>query len=534
MGFPLPTEKQGRILWISITTLAVGILLALLGLFFWGIGWVINQLSTVLLPVAVAGVIAYLLDPVVDYFVTLKMPRLRAVLLVFCLALMLVLGLLWAVVPRIANEANALAQSLPEYSEKFRKKVNAYMANPPLGIKLPWWLRPWASISTEFDLNLISVENVTQLPQTGEDVVVIADVNNRLHFRIFDSEGKIILNDGESELPQFQNEIDQVRKDLGDLWNQPELSDENKADILKTITPISDFALSTNAQLTGESTNTVAGNITTNSASSDPELPIEESQTSTSDLNEIESGENPPQIWNTEFGDKMLSWMPKALQTLPAVGKWLVNQAGKVASWAGLLIGLSLVPIYAFYFLLEKRGIERNWTDYLPIQESKIKDELVFVLHSINSYLILFFRGQVLVALCDGILYTVGFLIVGLPFAFLIGLIAGLLTIVPYLGFVISLVPALVLATVQYGDWLHPLLTLSVFAVVQTAEGLYISPKIMGDRVGLHPLTIIIAVMVGTTLMGGIIGGILAIPLTAALRVLMFRYVWKKRTDSHN
>jgi predicted PurR-regulated permease PerM len=70
---------------------------------------------------------------------------------------------------------------------------------------------------------------------------------------------------------------------------------------------------------------------------------------------------------------------------------------------------------------------------------------------------------------------------------------------------------------------------LGIFAAVQFLEGFVISPKIMGDRVGLHPLTIIVAVMVGTTLMGGIIGGILVIPLTAALRVLMFRYVWAQR-----
>ena len=70
---------------------------------------------------------------------------------------------------------------------------------------------------------------------------------------------------------------------------------------------------------------------------------------------------------------------------------------------------------------------------------------------------------------------------------------------------------------------------LAVVAVVQVLEGLVIQPKIMGDRVGLHPVTIIIALMVGTTLLGGLLGGILAIPLTAALRVIMFRYVWKKR-----
>jgi predicted PurR-regulated permease PerM len=88
----------------------------------------------------------------------------------------------------------------------------------------------------------------------------------------------------------------------------------------------------------------------------------------------------------------------------------------------------------------------------------------------------------------------------------------------------------LIIAFVQYGDWQHPVGVLVVFAVVQTLEGLLIQPKIMGERVGLHPLTIIVAVMVGTTMLGGILGGILAIPLTAAARVLMFRYVWTDPT----
>jgi predicted PurR-regulated permease PerM len=190
---------------------------------------------------------------------------------------------------------------------------------------------------------------------------------------------------------------------------------------------------------------------------------------------------------------------------------------------------MALVPVYAFYFLLEKRSIEGRWRDYLPVAKSGFKDELVFVLSSINDCLITFFRGQVLVAICDGALYTLGFFLVGLPYAFLLGAIATVLTMVPFLGAIITCVAALIIAVVQFGDWLHPLLVLAVFGVVQTLEGLVISPKIMGDRVGLHPLTIIVAVMVGTTLLGGIIGGILAIPLTAVLRAIMFRYVWRKR-----
>ncbi len=220
------------------------------------------------------------------------------------------------------------------------------------------------------------------------------------------------------------------------------------------------------------------------------------------------------------------AWLAKAL---PKAGAWLFGQVSKVASWFGVLAGLALIPVYTFYFLLEKEGIETKWTDYLPVAKSEFKDELVFVLKSINDYLITFFRGQVIVALCNGILYTIGFFMVGLPYAFLLGVLATVLTMIPFLGAITTCVLALVIAFVQFSDWLHPLLVLAVFAVVQTLEGLVISPKIMGDRVGLHPLTIIIAVMVGTTLLGGLLGGILAIPLTAALRVVMFRYVWKKR-----
>jgi predicted PurR-regulated permease PerM len=213
---------------------------------------------------------------------------------------------------------------------------------------------------------------------------------------------------------------------------------------------------------------------------------------------------------------------------LPAGGSWLLEQLGKVSGGFGMLAGLFLVPVYAFYFLLEKRGIEREWTDYLPVRNSQFKDELVFILRSINDYLIVFFRSQLLVAICDGALYTLGFLLIGLPYAFIIGLMATVLTMIPFLGAITTCVAALVVGFASSGDWVLPAQVLVVFAVVQTLEGLVISPKIMGDRVGLHPLTIIIAVMVGTTLLGGLLGGILAIPLTAALRVLMFRYVWRR------
>ncbi|MBI3191367.1 MAG: AI-2E family transporter, partial [Pedosphaera parvula] len=236
-------------------------------------------------------------------------------------------------------------------------------------------------------------------------------------------------------------------------------------------------------------------------------------------------GAKAKQAWDEQLGASAQEWFVNAL---PVVSAWLLAQLTKVASWAGLLFGFALVPVYAFYFLLEKKGIEGTWTDYLPLQESKVKEEVVFVLKEINNCLIVFFRGQVLVALCVGALLTLGFLAIGLNYALLLGVAAGVLSVVPYLGIMMSIVPAVTLAAVQSHNLWHPLLVCLVFALVQMAEGLFISPKIIGERVGLHPLTIIIAVMVGTTLLGGILGGVLAIPLTAALRTLMFRYVWKR------
>jgi predicted PurR-regulated permease PerM len=230
--------------------------------------------------------------------------------------------------------------------------------------------------------------------------------------------------------------------------------------------------------------------------------------------------------------EKMREFMVDAVAKISA---WGLEQLKKVMSLFGFLAGLALVPVYVFYFLLEKRGIKQNWTDYLPVHESRVKEEIVFVLHSINDCLIVFFRGQVLVAMCVGALLTTGFLVIGLEYAILLGVMAGLLSIIPYLGVALSIIPAFVLSMIQFvpdHGWLKPVLVLVVFAAVQAMEGLFISPKIIGDRVGLHPLTIIVAVMVGTTLLGGIMGGVLAIPLTAALRTAMFRYVWKDRVHS--
>ena len=390
MAFPPPTEKQAKILWTSITALAVGILLTLIAALLLGVAWVANTLSSVLIPLASAGIVAYLLDPLVDWFHKKRgMQRQSAIILVFTIALMLVGGLVASIVPALIGQANKLTTEFPKKAKVFQQKVS----------------------------NLASPDTSNSSTNASPDTV----------------------------------------------WF------ETSKEWAKSV----------------GLTNEKAREITVSAVSK--------------------------------------------------ISAWLLEQLKKVTSLFGFLAGLALVPVYVFYFLLEKRSIKRNWTDYLPVRESKVKDEIVFVLHSINDCMIVFFRSQVLVAMCVGTLLTVGFLALGLDYAILLGVMAGLLGIIPYLGVALSIIPAFILSMVQFvpdGDWLKPILILVWFAAVQAMEGFFISPKIIGDRVGLHPLTIIIAIMIGTTLLGGIVGGVLAIPLTAVLRTLMFRYVWVDRVHT--
>jgi predicted PurR-regulated permease PerM len=410
MSLPPPTERQARLIWFAASSLAAAVLVALLCLLIWGLGRILEVLSPVLWPLAIAGVAACLLDPVVDLLERKGAPRTRAILVVFGLAFLIVVGLLGSVVPQAVVETRQLVVQLPTYAVKLEKKVEAWASHPPAPVRR--FLQ--RDLTTTLGINGAAVTD-PERPAAAPSETGVAPPSS----------------------------------DARSLFGQ-----SIDSSTLKSAT----------------------------------------------------------------------SWLAQAL---PRVGSWLFGQVIKVASWFGVLSGLALVPVYAFYFLLEKRGIESKWSDYLPVTESGFKQELVFVISSINEYLVAFFRGQVLVAICDGILYTIGFVSIGLPYAVLLGVMATFLTMIPFLGAIFTCLTALIIGLVQFGDWLHPLLVLGVFAVVQALEGLVISPKIMGDRVGLHPLSIIVAVMVGTTLLGGILGGILAIPLAAALRVLMFRYVWK-------
>jgi predicted PurR-regulated permease PerM len=117
----------------------------------------------------------------------------------------------------------------------------------------------------------------------------------------------------------------------------------------------------------------------------------------------------------------------------------------------------------------------------------------------------------------------------GLNFAPLIGMLVVVLTMIPYIGIVICWIPAVLIAAFQFGDLTHPLIVTGIFIVIQNLEGMFYAPRIVGNSVGLHPMTVIVSIFVWGLLIGGLLGPILAVPLTATVKVLLMRYVWGRR-----
>lgn len=227
--------------------------------------------------------------------------------------------------------------------------------------------------------------------------------------------------------------------------------------------------------------------------------------------------------------------------TLPTVlrnvWKFISSSVGGFLGVFGFMLSLIIVPLYLYYFLIESAKIKKQWSDYLPLRASAFKDELVACLTEINTYLVAFFRGQLFVSVINGLATGAGLMIVGLDFGLLIGLALCIAGIIPYLGIAICWIPAVIIGAVQGGSalipgdpwWAMPLAVTVIFIVVQQIDALFITPRIVGEAVGLHPMTVIASVLVWGLLLGGLLGAILAVPMTASVKVLFQRYIWRAR-----
>ena len=198
-----------------------------------------------------------------------------------------------------------------------------------------------------------------------------------------------------------------------------------------------------------------------------------------------------------------------AMPTLQAAGGSLLGVFAFTAH-------VAIVPVYLFFFLLVRGEPTTNLPGHLSFLAPGVREDVVFLIREFVDIVEAFFRGQLLIGFLMGVFLAIGFTLVGLKSGLLIGLTFGLLNIVPYLGTILGLAVALPLAFFQPGGgWQLVGLVLVVKVVVQTIEGWVLTPRIMGSQTGLHPVTIIVAIFFWGTAFGGVLGMLLAIPLTA-------------------
>jgi len=394
-----PTPWQRKTLWNAITCVALLVIAGSVICTVYVASKVLLFLQPLLLPVAVAGVLSYLLEPPVTWLARRGLPRLAAVIIVFALFISSGALLLLGIGPNVYNESLKFSNALPAYFE-----------------------RSWSS------LDGFLRDNLEKLPQIGPH----------------------------RETP---------------------------------------------------------------SPSPFPTIPA----------SEPENGSQ-PRLQDNPWVQQSLQYLRDQMPTV-AQRTWAFVQTSLSGVFGvfGIVFGLFMVPVYLFFFLKESPTIAHTWSRYLPLRKSEFRDELVVVLTEINSYLINFFRGQLVVSMIDGVLTAIGLSVLGLQFGFLIGLFLAIVGIIPWVGFAICYIPAVIIAFVQFNDLAHPIWVTVIFFIVQQIDGMVVAPRVVGNSVGLHPMTVIVSVFFWTLALGGLLGAVLAIPLTATVKVLMNRYVWVRQ-----
>ncbi len=207
------------------------------------------------------------------------------------------------------------------------------------------------------------------------------------------------------------------------------------------------------------------------------------------------------------------------LQQWQDVGKWMgtalsfAKQSGvQLFNW---LLNLALIPVVTFYLLRDWDDIVKRLKQLLP---ARLRARAAPLAEEIDDTLAGFLRGQLLVMVILAIIDSIGLALVGLDLALPIGLLAGLVSFIPYLGFIVGILVASLAALLQFQDGIHLLGVLGVFAVGQMMESMVLTPRLVGQRIGLHPVVVIFAVLAGGQLFG-FLGILLALPVSAVLVV---------------
>jgi predicted PurR-regulated permease PerM len=212
------------------------------------------------------------------------------------------------------------------------------------------------------------------------------------------------------------------------------------------------------------------------------------------------------EIARNRIGSAM-TWLAGFLQGMVTQGLALVN----------LLSLIFITPVVAFYLLRDWDRLVARVDDLLPRDHAEVIRQLS---QQANESLAGFARGQSMVCLLLGLFYATALVIVGLPFGIIVGLVAGLLTFIPYVGCLTGFVVSMAIAVGHYDNWGSVALVAVIFVIGQVIEGNFLTPKLVGDRVGLHPVWIIFALLAGGALFG-FLGLLLAVPIAALIGVLV-------------
>ena len=219
--------------------------------------------------------------------------------------------------------------------------------------------------------------------------------------------------------------------------------------------------------------------------------------------------------------DRMIATIKEHIGSVGGIAGQVLGKVSR--SGLGLVLWLTnlvLIPVVAFYLLRDWDRLVAAIDRLLP---RSIQPTIAHLARESDAVLGAFVRGQLLVMLALGVFYGTGLGLVGLSVGLLIGMVAGLLSFVPYLGFIIGFVAAIIAALVQFGDWAHVLMVCGVFMLGQLLEGYVLVPKLVGDKIGLHPVAVIFAVLAGGYLFG-FLGVLLALP-AASVIVVLLRYL---------
>ena len=419
-----PTPFQQRTLWNAATGVSIMILGALMVGLVWLIGKVFGFLQPVLIPLIVAGIVAYVLDPVVRLLQKRGLSRLWSVVTVFAAILAFIALLVIALIPAVDQGRGLLKKT-------FSKPTTEQQA-------------------------IVESKTIDEEANTDQE------------------QNKRLAGTLAAELVKMR----QRHQDNPIGWMLTEVDDQGNP-------------------------------VTENSG----------------EPNAMES------LTNSRAGRMLFEYKGVIIKT---GREWISAGSTKILGFLGLVLGMIMVPVYLFFFLKDSSSIREHWHDYVPLKNSQFKTELVETLQEINGYLVSFFRGQVLVAAIDGFLVGTALTLFGLPYGFLIGIFMAILGVVPYIGSILCLIPACIIGYL-HAQGSSPFgmspaayvgCVVAIFVVVQQINSLVTAPKIVGDSVGLHPLTVIFSMLFWSLLLGGFVGALLAVPLTAAVKVLFRRYIW--------